>query len=142
MMTFSINEQNEIVAFASAEQAAAHSATPFDTFTNEEEWASLASTWPGAASGHLEHAAWGYPGAQVHHQNTAIRRIWGRLQSLASRRHPSPPSRPTVAPVWPTTRPYRPRRGRPPPPRARPNASVPPAVRSPANLVPAARRPR
>ena len=46
MTTFTINEQNEIVAFATPEQAAASSATPFDTFASEQELAELAKAWP------------------------------------------------------------------------------------------------
>jgi len=46
MTTFTINEKNEIVAFATPEQAAAHSATPFDTFSNADELVQLATAWP------------------------------------------------------------------------------------------------
>ena len=46
MTTFTINEKNEIVAFANAEEAAANSATPFDTFSNADELAQLATAWP------------------------------------------------------------------------------------------------
>jgi hypothetical protein len=41
MTTYTINETNEIVAFASPEEAAANSATPFDTFSNADELAQL-----------------------------------------------------------------------------------------------------
>ena len=46
MKTFTINEQNQVVAFATQEEAAASSATPFDTFTTEQELAELAKAWP------------------------------------------------------------------------------------------------
>ncbi len=46
MKTYTINEQNTIVAFATQEEAAAGSATPFDTFTSAEELAQLAAAWP------------------------------------------------------------------------------------------------
>ena len=46
MTTYTINETNEIVAFASPEEAAANSATPFDTFSNADELAQLATGWP------------------------------------------------------------------------------------------------
>ena len=46
MSTFTINEQNEIVAFATPEEAAATTATPFDSFSSEEELAELAKAWP------------------------------------------------------------------------------------------------
>jgi len=43
MATFTINEKNEIVAFATPEEAAASSTTPFDTFSNADELAQLAT---------------------------------------------------------------------------------------------------
>jgi len=46
MKTFTINEQNQVVAFATPEEAAASSATPFDTFSTEQELAELAKGWP------------------------------------------------------------------------------------------------
>ena len=46
MKTYTINEQSLIVAFATQEEAAASSATPFDTFTTEQELAELAKAWP------------------------------------------------------------------------------------------------
>ena len=89
MMTFSINEQNEIVAFASAEEAAASSATPVDTFTNEAEWEALASTWPGARLVAIWNTLSGVtPVHKFTNQKTAIRRIWARIQSLGQ---PEPP---------------------------------------------------
>lgn len=89
MMTFSINDQNEIVAFASAEEAAANSATPFDTFTNETEWAALASSWPGARLIAIWNTLAGVtPVHKFTNQKTAIRRIWTRIQSLGQ---PEPP---------------------------------------------------
>ena len=35
MATFTINEQNEIVAFASPKEAAAATTTPFDSFSSD-----------------------------------------------------------------------------------------------------------
>ena len=46
MTTFTINENNEILAFSTPEEAAATSATPFDTFSNAGELAQLATAWP------------------------------------------------------------------------------------------------
>jgi hypothetical protein len=46
MKTYTVNEQSLIVAFATQEEAAASSATPFDTFTTEQELAELAKGWP------------------------------------------------------------------------------------------------
>jgi hypothetical protein len=46
MTTFTINEKNEILAFSTPEEAIAHSATPFDTFSTGDELAQLATAWP------------------------------------------------------------------------------------------------
>jgi hypothetical protein len=85
MTTFTINEQNEIVAFGSAEQAAAASTTPFDTFTSEQEFAALASTWPGARLVALWNTLPGVtPVHKFTNHRTAIRRIWARIQNLGT----------------------------------------------------------
>jgi hypothetical protein len=46
MTTFTIDDQNQIVAFATPEAAAASTATPFDTFTTQKQLAELAAQWP------------------------------------------------------------------------------------------------
>ena len=46
MTTFTINDENNITAFATAEAAYAASTTPFDLFTNQEELAELLAGWP------------------------------------------------------------------------------------------------
>ena len=51
MTTFTINEENEIVAFATAEEAATATATPFDSFTSQQEFGELAAAWPAERAG-------------------------------------------------------------------------------------------
>jgi Protein of unknown function (DUF3489) len=90
MTTFTINDQSEIVASAGAEEAAAATATPLDTFSSERELAELASTWPGKRL--LE--IWnGLPGVtpvqKFTDRNTAIRRIWARIQHLGESAQPN-----------------------------------------------------
>ena len=46
MTTYTVNEKREIVAFATPEEASTNSATPFDTFSNADELAQLATAWP------------------------------------------------------------------------------------------------
>jgi hypothetical protein len=46
MTTFTITNENNITAFGSAEEAAATTTTPFDTFATQMELAELAATWP------------------------------------------------------------------------------------------------
>jgi hypothetical protein len=45
MTTFTIDEQNNITAFGSAEEAAAATA-PFDSFASQKQLAELVTTWP------------------------------------------------------------------------------------------------
>jgi hypothetical protein len=45
-MTFTIDTDNNISAFATAEEAAASTSSPFESFTNQKELAQLASAWP------------------------------------------------------------------------------------------------
>jgi len=89
MTTYTINEHNEIVAFASAEQAAADSTTPFDTFHSEPEWIALASTWPGVRLVAIWNTLPGVtPVKKFTNQKTAMRRIWARIQSLGQPAQP------------------------------------------------------
>src|ERR1700693_1513519 len=46
MTTFTIDEQDSITAFGSAEEAAAASTTPFESFASQKELAQLAAAWP------------------------------------------------------------------------------------------------
>src|SRR5665811_646118 len=46
MKTFTIDEQNNITAFGTQEEAAATTTTPFDSFASEQELAELAKAWP------------------------------------------------------------------------------------------------
>ena len=48
MTTFTIDNDNNIAAFGTPEEAAAASSTPFDTFASENELAELAANWPDA----------------------------------------------------------------------------------------------
>jgi hypothetical protein len=93
MTTFTINDQNEIVAFASAAEAAANTATPFDTFGSEQELAELTSAWPGKRLLEIWNRLPGVtPVRKFTDRNAAIRRIWARIQ------HPENATQPTGAP--------------------------------------------
>ena len=46
MTTFTIDSDNTITAFGSAEEAAAASTTPFDSFASSKELAELVAGWP------------------------------------------------------------------------------------------------
>jgi len=89
MTTFTIDEQNQIVAFATPEQAAAAAATPFDTFASPEELAELATRWPAARLLAIWNSLPGVsPVKKFKDPKTVIGRIWQRIQSLTE---PAPP---------------------------------------------------
>jgi hypothetical protein len=46
MKTFMIDEQNNITAFGTQEEAAATTTTPFDSFASQKDLAELAAGWP------------------------------------------------------------------------------------------------
>ena len=46
MTIFAIDSDNNITAFGSAEEAAAATTTPFDSFASQKELAKLAASWP------------------------------------------------------------------------------------------------
>ena len=46
MKTFTIDDENNITAFATREEAAATTTTPFDCFASQNELAELAAAWP------------------------------------------------------------------------------------------------
>ena len=45
-MTFTIDDENNITAHGTHEEAAAATATPFDSFSTQKEFAELANAWP------------------------------------------------------------------------------------------------
>jgi hypothetical protein len=81
MTTFTINQQNQIVAFATQEEAAAVTPTPFDSFTNQQELADLAVEWPAdrlvATWNNLPGVT---PVKKFKDRKTALTRIWKQLQ--------------------------------------------------------------
>jgi hypothetical protein len=77
MTIFTIDEQNTITAFGSAEEAAAASTTPFDSFTNPKQLAELVAGWPAERLV----ATWnGLPGVEpvktFKNTKTATSQIW------------------------------------------------------------------
>lgn len=91
MTTFTIDEQNSITAFGSAEEAAAANATQFDSFSSHKELAELMAAWPAERLV----AIWnslpdvepvnGFKSAKV-----AASRIWGRVQGPGAPAQPQP----------------------------------------------------
>jgi len=82
MTTFTINEQNEIVAFAGPEEAGATSA-PFESFTSEEELAQLATSWPAERPVAIWNSLAGVTLVKKFKDGkAAASKIWPRIQRL------------------------------------------------------------
>src|SRR6202158_360296 len=84
MPTFTIDNENNITAHGTPEEAAAATATPFDSFSSQKELAELIVGWPAERLV----AIWnGMPGVEPVKQfksgNSAASRIWERIQGLA-----------------------------------------------------------
>ena len=89
MTTFTIDNDNNISAFGSAEEATAATATPFDNFSSQPELATLAADWPAERLV----AIWnGLPGVEpvkkLKSAKIAASRIWERIQGLAEAAEP------------------------------------------------------
>ena len=98
MTTFTIDTNNNITAHATAEQAADTSSTPFDSFSNQQEFAELAKSWPAKRLV----AIWSsLPGVQpikkFQDHKAAARRIWERIQGLGALAQPTPPAQAKAA---------------------------------------------
>ena len=88
MTTFTINQQNEIVAYISAEETAA-TTPPFDTFSSEPELAELAGSWQAARLVAIWNSLSGVtPVKKFKDRQTAVSRIWTRLQRLGESAEP------------------------------------------------------
>ena len=89
MTTFTIDNDNNITAHGTPEEAAAATATPFESFSSQRELAGLAAGWPAERL----IAIWnGLPGVEpvktFKSAKTAASRIWERIQGLAEAAKP------------------------------------------------------
>jgi hypothetical protein len=83
MKTFTIDNDNNISAFATQEEAAAATATPFDSFASQQELADLAAQWPAERLLAVWNSLPGVtPVKKFTDRKTAIGRIWARIQGL------------------------------------------------------------
>jgi hypothetical protein len=141
MKTFTIDAENNISVFASPEEAAAASTTPFDTFTSQQELTELTKAWPAERLV----ATWNSLPGVVALKNLPDRkaakdlwakRIWTRIQGMGDDVQPEPEAaKPEAAPAKPKAA-RKPKAGaqsakaaparRPPLPRPRPRARKPP----------------
>ena len=85
MTTFTINEQNEIVAFATPSETAATTPTPFDSFSSQQELAELATAWPIERLVAIWNSLTGVTQVKSFKDHrSAAARIWPRIQSLSA----------------------------------------------------------
>ena len=98
MTTFTIDELNHISAFSSQEEAAAATATPFDSFSTEQELAELAKAWPTERLVATFNSDPGVtPVKKFKTSNIAATRIWERIQGLVEATKPeAQPAKPTA----------------------------------------------
>lgn len=83
MKTFTIDHENDITVFATPEEAAVATATPFDSFTNEQELTALIADWPEPKLVSLWNGLPGVrPAKKLKNGYTIAGRIWERVQRL------------------------------------------------------------
>src|ERR1035441_530312 len=83
MKTFTIDNDNNISAFATQEEVAAATATPFDSFASQQELADLAAQWPAERLLAVWNSLPGVtPVKKFTDRKTAISRVWARIQGL------------------------------------------------------------
>jgi hypothetical protein len=83
MKTFTIDEQNNITAFGTQEEAAATTATPFDPFASQQELAALATQWPAERLVAIWNSLPGVkPVKSFKTAKAAAGRIWEQIRSL------------------------------------------------------------
>jgi len=96
MKTFTIDDDNNISAFASKKEAAANSTTPFDPFASPTELAELAAAWPASRLVEIWNSIPGVSAVtKFTNRKIATERIWKAIQSLAE--GPAKASRVAVA---------------------------------------------
>jgi hypothetical protein len=95
MTTFTIDEQNNITAFPSQEEAAAATATPFDSFCSQKELAELVKAWPPERLVATFNSLTGVkPVESFKSSKTAASRIWERIKGLGAPEEPEPAAKP------------------------------------------------
>ena len=85
MTTFTIDNDNNITAFATPEEAAATTAIPFDTFASQQELAQLVAGWPPERLVAIWNSLPGVtPVKRFKSADVAAGRIWERIQNLGA----------------------------------------------------------
>lgn len=99
MRIFRIDEQNQITAFASPQDAAAATTTSFDSFSSQPELTALVVDWPVAKLVSIWNSLPGVtPVRKFQDRKTAVARIWKRIQSWDEPAHLASPQKRATAP--------------------------------------------
>jgi Protein of unknown function (DUF3489) len=89
MTTFTIDNDNNITAFGSAEEAGAASTTPFDSFASQKELAELSAAWPAERLVAIWNSLPGVkPVKSFKTGKVAVGRIWECIQGLGEGAEP------------------------------------------------------
>jgi len=101
MTIFTIDETDNITAFATAEAAAAASTMPFDLFTDQKELAELIAGWPAERLVATYNSLPGVkPVKALKDPKTAAGKIWERVEKLGQMVAPEPEAaKPEAAPT-------------------------------------------
>jgi len=90
MKTFTLDNDNNISAFATAAEAAAATPTPFDSFASEKEFAELVAGFPAERWRGLWNCLPGVtPVRGFRSPQAAASRIWARIQRLGDAAQPA-----------------------------------------------------
>ena len=90
MTTFTIDKENTITAFGSAEEAVAASTAPFDSFANPKQLAELVAGWPEERLVATWNSLPGVtPVKTFKSTKTAASHIWERIQGLVEAAKPA-----------------------------------------------------
>ena len=89
MTTFTIDEQNNITAHGTPEEAAAANAAPFESFNSQQELAKLVAGWPAERLVAVWNSLPGVePVKRFKSSNSAAGRMWERIQGLGEAAKP------------------------------------------------------
>jgi hypothetical protein len=89
MQTFTIDNDNNITAHGTPEEAAAANATPFDSFSSQKELAELAAAWPAERLVAIYNSLPGVkPVKGFKSAKAAVNRIWAHVQGLGELEKP------------------------------------------------------
>jgi hypothetical protein len=95
MKTFTIDTDNNISAFATPDEAAAATATPFDTFASQKELLSLVGQWPAERLVAIWNSLPGVkPLKNFKTAKVATGRIWEQIQTLGDAPKPKAERKP------------------------------------------------